>query len=205
MMIGGLNPGNYVRKLCDLPNKDADLRIVSDGTKHFDGWGPRMSLPALLAPESEINQHHYSGSERQLHFPGSQMPPMTRLVPCLVYDSSDIQDLRSHGWRHCLGIIGIVRCRSAKTFPRPPEGTRIRQGCASVAAASSYDDGRLMKSWRAEMAPLIPWRWKLNASVFSWAASRGGFAGSIRKHQNTLAMANFALAAGSVQSRWLVR
>lgn len=73
MLFGGLNPDHRVRRICDLPNKDVDLPAVSDGTKHFDGSS--MSLSAVLAPMSEINQHHYTGSERQLYFPGSQMPP----------------------------------------------------------------------------------------------------------------------------------
>jgi hypothetical protein len=106
-VIRGLNHGDCVRKMNDLPNNDADLRVASDGTKHFDD-GVRMSLSAFLAPVSEINQHHYSGSERQLYFPESQMQPMTRLVPCFMYDRSIVQDMRLHGWQHCLGIIGIA-------------------------------------------------------------------------------------------------
>lgn len=114
-------------QLCDLPNKDADLPAASDGATSTSGistsMGSRMSLSAVLAPMSEINQHHFTGSERQLYFPASQMPPnMTRLVPCSCMTAAISKTC-------CCAVCDIVWVSSVlfdavllKHFPEPLKG-----------------------------------------------------------------------------------
>lgn len=121
-MIGGLNPINACANVRPS-NKDADLPAASDGaTSISTSMGPTMSLSAVLAPMSEIKQHHFTGSERQLYFSASQMPPMTRRVPCSCMTAAISRTC-------CCAVCDIVWVSSVlsdavllKHFPEPLKG-----------------------------------------------------------------------------------